>query len=263
MKIATCSCLLTVPFMVAVAASAAVPHAKQAPSHAAAHSAHWAYEGSAGPSQWGKLDPAYAACGTGKHQSPIDLTKASLKDLKDPELHYQPSTIRVLNNGHTVQVNYDKGSSMDVDGQRFEVLQIHYHAPSEHRVDGKTFPAELHIVHKNAAGQLAVIGVLLEEGAENPAYQAFLSNLPAHESKEEAKGAKINVAELVPATHATFRYDGSLTTPPCTEGVRWFVMTTPVTLSRSQLAALETVFKGNNRPLQPLNARALIEDSTP
>jgi carbonic anhydrase len=230
---------------------------------AAGHSVHWSYEGPGDPSHWGQLDKDYAICGTGKHQSPIDLANAAPKDLTDPELHYQQSELRVLNNGHTVQVNYDKGSFMDVDGQRYDVLQFHYHAPSEHHLNGKAFAAELHVVHKNAEGKLAVVGILLQEGAENAAYQAFLSNLPDHESKEAAKGAKINVAELLPATHATFRYDGSLTTPPCTEGVRWFVMTTPVNLSHAQLAALEKVFKGNNRPVQPLNDRALTEDSTP
>jgi carbonic anhydrase len=252
MRIRTYSFLLTLPFLFAVGAGAAEHHAT-----------HWTYDGAAGPSHWGELDPTFATCGTGKHQSPIDLANASSKDLKDPELHYKPSELRVLNNGHTVQVNYDKGSYMEVDGERFDVVQFHYHAPSEHRINGKAFAAELHVVHKNAAGRLAVIGILLEAGAENPAYQAFLKNLPDHEAKASEKGVKVNVAELLPVAHATFRYDGSLTTPPCTEGVRWLVMTTPVSLSQGQLAALEKVFKGNNRPVQPLNDRTLTEDSTP
>jgi carbonic anhydrase len=253
--------VLTVLCMPAGGAAAGKPHAES--PQAAGHSVHWAYAGTAGPSHWWKLDPAYVVCGTGTHQSPIDLTHASLEDLEDPELHYQPSELHVLNNGHTVQVNYDKGSYMEVNRQRYDVVQFHYHAPSEHRMNGKTFAAELHVVHKNADGKLAVVGVLLEEGAENPAYQALLDNLPYHESKEAAKGVKLNVAGFLPTVHTTFRYDGSLTTPPCTEGVSWLVMTTPVNLSRGQLAALEKVFKGNNRPVQPLNGRKLTEDSTP
>lgn len=254
--------LLIVPFMFTVVVPAASP-AKPPHSQTTGHGAHWSYDGAEGPSHWADLDPAYAACATGRRQSPIDLAKATSKDLKDPELHYQSSELRELNNGHTVQVNYDKGSYMELNGQRYELVQFHYHVPSEHHVNGKAFAAELHLVHKTARDQLAVIAILFEEGAENSAYQAFLNDLPDHESKEVAKGVKINVAELLPPTRATFRYDGSLTTPPCTEGVSWLVMTSPVKLSHAQIARLEKVFKRNNRPVQPLNGRTVTEDDTP
>lgn len=224
---------------------------------------HWTYEGAEGPDHWGDIDPAYAACGTGKSQSPIDLHSASAEDLANIAFHYQASDLRILNNGHTVQVNYDAGSYIEVDGERYDVAQFHYHAPSEHSIDGQLFPAELHIVHKNAAGQLAVVGILLTEGAENPAFQPFLSNLPDHEAEESDAGVKIDAAAFLPATQTTYRYSGSLTTPPCSEGVSWFVMDHPVELSADQIAALETVFEGNNRPVQPINERSLIEDTTP
>ena len=227
------------------------------------HAIHWTYEGKEGPEHWGELDPSYAPCSTGKNQSPIDVANANAQDLVNIAFHYQPSEVRILNNGHTVQVNYDSGSYIEVDGQRYDVVQYHYHAPSEHAIDGKLFAAELHVVHKNADGQLAVVGILVEEGPENAAYQPLLSILPTDESEEKDMGIKINAADLLPMMQTTYRYSGSLTTPPCTEGVSWFVMTTPVQLSADQIAAFEKVFEGNNRPVQPLNARTLIEDSTP
>jgi carbonic anhydrase len=260
----TPSFLLAVPFVLSVLfASTANEASQQVKPPEGTHSAHWSYEGPEGPAHWAQLDPAYSVCGVGKNQSPIDITNASPRDLGKVDMHYQPSEVRVLNNGHTVQVNYDKGSYLELNGQRYEVLQFHYHDPSEHRLNGRAFAAELHVVHKNAAGQLAVVGILLEEGAENPAFQAFLTNLPEHESKEEDKGVKINVADLLPAVRTTFRYDGSLTTPPCTEGVAWFIMTTPVQLSSKQIASLERVFKRDNRPVQPLNGRIVTVDTTP
>lgn len=178
--------------------------------------------------------------------------------------YYQPSEVNILNNGHTVQVNYDAGSYIELDGVRYDVAQFHYHAPSEHAVDGKLFAAELHIVHKNADGGLAVVGILLDEGAANEAYQPFIENLPEEKSDAKNTGSIINAADLLPAVQTTFRYSGSLTTPPCTEGVSWLLMTTPVEISFEQIEALASLFEeGNNRPVQPLNDRPLTEDSTP
>lgn len=253
--------------MLLSACSGATPPATQAPgpihTETSGQAVHWTYEGEEGPEHWEELDPAYAICGTGKGQSPVDIVNANPQDLVNIAFHYQPSEVRILNNGHTVQVNYDPGSYIEVDGQRYDVLQYHYHAPSEHAIDGKMFAAELHIVHKDAQEQLAVVGILLEEGEENAAYQPLLSNLPAEESPETNLGIKINAVDFLPAAQTTYRYTGSLTTPPCTEGVNWLVMTTPVQLSADQIATFERVFKGNNRPVQPLNTRPLIEDSTP
>jgi len=169
----------------------------------------------------------------------------------------------VRNNGHTVVANYAAGSYIEVDGERYVVDSLHYHTPSEHIVDGQPpFDAELHIVHKKG-NDLAVIGILLKEGAENPAYQPLLDNLPGEEGTAVNTGVTINAADLLPAEQTTYRYSGSLTTPPCTEGVSWFVMTTPVELSAAQLADFQTVFTGNARPVQPLNERELVEDTTP
>ena len=225
---------------------------------------HWTYEGEEGPSHWGELDQSYAVCGTGKSQSPIDVANPSEQDLANISFHYQPSEVNILNNGHTVQVNYDPGSYIELDNARYDVVQFHYHAPSEHTINGESFPAELHIVHRNADGNLAVVGILLREGTENAAYQPFIGNLPNEKTDPKDAGVKINAMDLLPSVGTTFRYSGSLTTPPCSEGVNWLLMTTPVDLSMQQLTALDSLFEGgNNRPVQPINDRTLIEDNTP
>ena len=241
--------------------SACAPQAEE--SHTA-EAVHWTYEGEEGPDHWGEINPDYAVCGTGKSQSPIDVKAAEGDDLTNISFNYQPSEVNILNNGHTVQVNYDSGSYIELDGVRYDVAQFHYHAPSEHAVDGKLFAAELHIVHKNADGGLAVVGILLDEGAQNDALQPFIENLPAEESEVADAGVKINAADFLPAVQTTYRYSGSLTTPPCSEGVNWLLMTTPVEISAEQLSALKSLFDhGNNRPVQPLNDRPLVEDNTP
>lgn len=232
--------------------------------HPAQEPPHWTYEGEEGPEHWGELDSNYATCATGKSQSPIDVSTPSEQDLANIAFHYQPSEVNIFNNGHTVQVNYDSGSNIELNNVRYDVAQFHYHAPSEHAVDGNLFPAELHIVHKNADGGLAVVGILLAEGTQNNAYQPFIENLPAEKSEVQGAGITVDATDLLPAVQTTFRYSGSLTTPPCTEGVQWLLMTTPVELSSEQLNKLKSIFdEGNNRPIQPLNDRPLEEDSTP
>ena len=249
---------LSVLLVMLVLSSACAPQQAESTSH------HWTYEGEEGPANWGEIDESYAACGTGKSQSPIDVASPSEQDLTNISFHYQPSAVNILNNGHTVQVNYDAGSYIELDNARYDVVQFHYHAPSEHTVDGESFPAELHIVHRNADGNLAVVGILLREGTENAAYQPFIGNLPTEKTDVKDAGLKINAMDLLPSVGTTFRYSGSLTTPPCTEGVNWLLMTTPVDLSMGQLAALDSLFEGgNNRPVQPINDRPLIEDNTP
>jgi len=225
--------------------------------------AHWTYEGEEGPTHWGELDPAYEMCGKGKNQSPIDIASTNRQDLANIAFHYQPSNVNILNNGHTAQVNYDAGSYIELDRVRYDVVQFHYHTPSEHEVDGKLFAAELHIVHKSADGNLAVVGLLLQEGAANTAFDPFTNNLPAEKSDVKDAGVTINAMDFLPSLQTTYRYSGSLTTPPCSEGVHWLIMTTPVELSSDQLSKLESLFDANNRPVQPLNERGLAEDITP
>jgi carbonic anhydrase len=244
----------------AVAMPTAAEHAAAPAEHDAPH---WTYEGEAGPDHWAALSEEFAACGSGAAQSPIDIGEPAAADLANIVFHYSPSAINVLNNGHTVQVNYDAGSYIELDGMRYDLAQFHFHAPSEHSVDGVLADAEIHLVHKSADDKLAVVGVLLNDGAANEAYQAVMDNLPATESPETKVEAMVDAAALLPAVQTTFRYAGSLTTPPCSEGVAWNVMTTPVELSAEQLAAYTAIFDGNNRPVQALGERALAEDSTP
>lgn len=257
-KLALVSLLLIA--LVGCSAPTTNPFADAAPTSPAEAREAWSYEGETGPANWGNVKPI---CATGRTQSPIDIATTQPQDVSNITLSYQPSNLRIVNKGHTVQLNYDAGSFITIDGQRYNVDNIHYHLPSEHRVDGKSFAAELHIVHKDG-DKLAVIGILIEVGAANPAYDPFVTHLPDVVGPEVAPpGVTINAADLLPSLQTTFRYTGSLTTPPCTEGVAWNVMITPVQISAEQLAALQRLFEGNNRPVQDLNERTVIEDATP
>jgi len=245
----------------ATAPEAAATEGGQKEAHAGPH---WTYEGEDGPARWGALDASFAACASGAEQSPIDLAGAAAEDLANIAFNYQSTDVRILNNGHTVQVNYDPGSFLEVDGERYDLAQFHFHAPSEHTIDGKPSAAELHLVHKNAAGKLAVVGVMIDEGAENAAVAPVWGNLPATESAEASLGIRFNAADVLPADRTTYRYPGSLTTPPCTEGVRWHVMTQPIEMSPGQIEAFHSLFAaGNNRPVQSVNAREVVLDSSP
>lgn len=159
-------------------------------------------------------------------------------------------------------MNYDPGSYIEVEGTRNDLLQFHFHAPSENAVEGKRYPLEMHLVHRNEAGELAVVAVFLDAGAKNEALEPIWENMPAEEGRKEVD-AEVKAIELLPSVQTTYRFAGSLTTPPCTEGVRWFVMTTPIELSQEQIAAFERIYRGNSRPLQPLNGRRVTVDTTP
>lgn len=241
----------------------ASPPAKSSAS-APASAVHWSYEGETGPESWAKLDAAYSACGVGESQSPIDINAPRAADLTNVAFHYQRGRVSLVNNGHTVQVNYDPGNYIELGGVRYEVKQFHHHTPSEHEIGGVSFPAELHIVHADSQGRLAVVALLLQSGpADNAAIAPFIDNLPLEAGKVNDTGVEIDATRLLPTAQTTYRYSGSLTTPPCSEGVEWVVMTTPVELSAAQLDKLKSVFAANNRPVQPINGRQIVEDTTP
>ena len=225
----------------------------------AAEGVHWSYSGESGPEHWGDLSPDFATCAKGAEQSPVDIPADAALNAADISFNYQPSALTIVNNGHTIQVNYDKGSSITLNGVRYDLVQFHFHAHSEHALAGQFEPLELHLVHKNAKGGLAVVGVLLKAGADNPGYAAVLNNLPAAEGEPQAvSGASVDANQLLPTTRTYWRYNGSLTTPPCTEGVQWLVMNTPVDLSDAQIAAYTAIYNANARPLQPFNARTFV-----
>lgn len=222
---------------------------------------HWEYEGEDGPEYWGNLAPEYAACADGSAQTPIDVTGAVETDLTDPVFDYAVKTATVVNNGHTVQANAAEGNTLDVSGAVSPLKQIHFHAPSEHTIDGQAAAAEVHFVHKTDAGVITVVGVMIVEGAmANTAWQPYIDALTTAEGAETP--TELDWAAMLPASHTTYRYTGSLTTPPCTEGVNWLLMTQPVELSADQIAAFTAAYEGNSRPVQPLNGRELELDST-
>lgn len=217
----------------------------------------WSYHGEAGPTRWGALAAEYATCGSGRAQSPIDLGAA---DRPGPQpkvaVDYRPLPLTVLNNGHTVQVEVGNGSRITVDGKAFELLQFHFHTPSEHVVDGKPFPAEVHFVHRAADGELAVIGVFVADMPGNPALAQVVAHAPAGRSPAMTYSwVTLDPAAVMPAPTSFWSYVGSLTTPACGEGVRWMVQRRPLALSKEHLAALRAAMGENARPVQPVNGR--------
>ncbi|MBW7882941.1 MAG: carbonic anhydrase family protein [Caldilineaceae bacterium] len=225
---------------------------------------HWSYGGDTGPEYWGDLSPEFATCSSGTEQSPIDIASAAPLNPADLVFSYEPSALTVVNNGHTIQANYDPGSTFEVDGLSYQLLQFHFHNPSEHTVDSSATPMELHLVHKNDRGELAVVGVFLIEGAENAALAPVFANMPDEEGEPVAvDGISVDAAGVLPADQTYWRYNGSLTTPPCSEKVKWFVMTDPVEVSAEQLAAYTELYSGNARPVQPINEREFIVGSVP
>jgi carbonic anhydrase len=191
------------------------------------------------------------------------MTNVAETDLENIVFSYQPSNLNIINDGHTIQVNYDEGSYIEVDGVRYDLLQFHFHAPSEHLIEGQPSDAELHLVHKSAGGITAVVGLFLLQGdVENAFLAPVFDNLPAEEGQVLIIDTQVNVAYILPMGKGTYRYGGSLTTPPCTEGVNWFLMTLPIEISVDQLAAFTAIVDANNRPVQPLNDRIVTEDTS-
>jgi carbonic anhydrase len=247
---------LSVAAMLATTLGCSAPAAKPA-------GAHWGYTGDVGPSEWSSLSDDYALCAAGTCQSPINVAAPRSADLANPEFDYSESAINIVNNGHSIQVNYDGGSTLELDGKYYELLQFHFHAPSEHRVGGRAFPIEMHLVHKADDGQLAVVGVLVAEGRDNPAFAPVWAHLPETVGPAQTVPGVVDAGSLLPAARTSYRYGGSLTTPPCSEGVQWLILTTPVEMSAAQIRAFTRIHSGNNRPVQPLHGRTVVEDTSP
>lgn len=220
---------------------------------------HWEYSGEAGPAHWAKLTPEFGQC-AGSNQSPVDLSGLVEAKLAQLVLHYQAGGNTVVNNGHTVQVGYAPGSTLQLDGTRFELKQFHFHAPSENLIEGKSYPLEGHLVHVSDKGEIAVVAVMFEAGKANPALAAAWSALPAKVGETQALKAPLSAEQLLPENRDYYRFSGSLTTPPCSEGVRWLVMKQPVEVSQAQIDAFKAVMHHpNNRPVQPLNGRVVLQ----
>ncbi|WP_130617451.1 carbonic anhydrase [Dyella amyloliquefaciens] len=228
---------------------------------------HWSYSGESGPAHWSTLDAKFAACGNGMAQSPIDLESHDAKPGKAGEFHidYEKGDVALVNNGHTVQANVaDAKDTVVFDGDTYHLAQFHFHSPSEHTTDQKRFPLEIHFVNQDGAKHILVVGVMVKLGDENPTLAPVFRSLPPASSRASVTAAApipVDLASVLPKNHEAYVYNGSLTTPPCTEGVRWVVLSHPIEMSKDQVASFSRMFPDNHRPLQKVNGREIDDDT--
>jgi len=221
---------------------------------------HWTYEGKAGPEHWSELTRDFHICHEGKFQSPINIKDPIEGHLQALDLAYHTSAEKVINNGHTIQVTVDEEDDFVLDSEKFTLRQYHFHTPSENQINGHTFPLEAHFVHSKEDGDLAVVAVMFKVGKENPALVPLIDAMPQKENQQVSLNRLVNLRDLFPEDLHYYRFSGSLTTPPCSEGIRWLVLKQPVTLSQAQLDAFRQALKTTNtRPLQHLNGRMIVE----
>ncbi len=219
---------------------------------------HWGYAGLGAPENWSKLKSNYALCGTGKRQSPIDIRGGIKVDLEPIRFDYKPTEFRVIDNGHTVQVEVGEGSTITVMGQSYQLVQFHFHRPSEERINGKTYDMVAHLVHKDYDNRLAVIAVLMEKGMEHPIIQTLWNYMPLEVGMEsQPPGVVIDLNRLLPEKRDYYTYMGSLTTPPCSENVLWMVFKNPVPVSPEQIGIFSRLYPNNARPVQPTHDRLI------
>lgn len=231
-------------------------HSEPAVQHA---HIHWGYEGAGAPENWSKLDPQNKACAIGERQSPIDIKDGIKVDLEPIKFNYQPSTFRIVDNGHTVQAQVGEGS-ISLTGKSYELVQFHFHRPSEEKINGQRFDMVVHLVHKADDGQLAVVAVLLERGNENPFIQTLWNYMPLEKNMPVSPpNAIVDLNTLLPTSRNYYTYMGSLTTPPCSEGVLWLVMKQPVQVSPEQINIFSRLYRNNARPIQPSSGRLIKE----
>jgi carbonic anhydrase len=249
-------------FLRGLAAAATCPVCASLASAAQAEGGkpHWTYEGHEGPEHWGNLDPSYGACSIGHEQSPVNLTQATPAMVGDLDVRWRPVPLDVINNGHTIQCNTPGGGSLVVDGKEYELKQFHFHHPSEHVVNGMAHAMEVHFVHQSADKSLAVIGVFFQAGAANSTLEPIWANIPTEAGGHTSNSTMISLASFLPTREVTWRYAGSLTTPPCSEIVSWIVYQDPIEASVEQIKAFGTLFPMNARPVQGMNRRKLLMD---
>lgn len=223
------------------------------------HAVHWGYSGEGAPENWHKLDPRYKLCGSGQRQSPIDIRDGIRVDLEPIQFNYRPVLFRIADNGHSIEAAVGAGS-ITVTGKTYDLFNIHFHRPSEEMVNGKRFEMTAHLVHKSDEGQLAVVAVLFDKGAENPFVQMLWNNIPLEKNAAlSPPGVQIDPTALLPASRGYYTFMGSLTTPPCTEGVLWLVMKQPAQVSQEQIDIFTRFYIHNARPVQPVFGRIIKE----
>ena len=247
----------------------------EAEAHGGSHAVLWGYEDDDGPAHWGTMKPEWRLCSEGLEQSPIDLTNASEIQLPDAEIQTpsaeqvevlnQEGVVGALDNGHTIQINSQTGETMTVGEKTYALVQFHFHAPSEHTIAGRRFPMEMHLVHQADDGALAVAGVFVEEGAENPGIVPLWALLAEAPGTETTVSVPADFADHIFSSESTgiYHYSGSLTTPPCSEGVQWYIRKTPTQFSKGQIAEFTAVYDHNSRSVQALNTRRLYLDPNP
>lgn len=228
------------------------------------NSSHWSYEGETSPEHWGELDLANSACVNGSEQSPINIEFSQVENEKaaeDLQINYEPTSFSLMNNGHTVQANAASGSnSILIEGREYRLAQFHFHTPSEHQFNGKNYEMELHLVHKDSNGKITVLGVMIQEGEENKNLADIWDILPKEETdKDIPLNESVDLKALLPEDQTAFHYEGSLTTPPCTEEVKWTIFEMPIEMSKEQIEAFRQIFSDNHRPVQSLNNRKVIK----
>ncbi len=239
-----------------VVAAVAIALCSATPLPAQEHAAHWSYSGANGPSHWGSEDPAFDTCSSGTRQSPIDIETAAAADLPPIEFAYKEFPLTVTDTHHTFQVNVPQGSGgITVGSDHYELVQFHFHHPSEEVVHGKRYAMVAHLVHKNDKGELAVVAVLIHQGAANAFLEPIFDNFPAEGGNSRLAGTHSDLMQFLPAKRGYYSFEGSLTTPPCSEHVRWFVLKEPVHASAHQVGQFAARYPHNARPVQPLNAR--------
>ena len=222
---------------------------------------HWDYAGDAGPEAWGRMRPEFSKCATGQRQSPIDIRGGIAVDLEPIRFDYRPSSFSVIDNGHTVQVNVEPGNSITITGRRYELVQFHFHRPSEERINGRQYDMVAHLVHKDVDGRLAVVAVLLDRGSAQAIVQTVWNNLPLEKGDEVRAGSRIDLTQLLPEDRRYYTYMGSLTTPPCSEGVLWMVLKQPVPIAMDQIAIFSRLYPMNARPIQQADGRLIKESN--
>lgn len=218
---------------------------------------HWTYRGETNPDNWGELSSDFAICSTGQNQSPINFEDIITYKPVNLAFNYRNTPLNIVNNGHTVQVNYSPGSTVSINGKEYELIQFHFHTPSEHTINGEATALELHLVHKNKKGEIAVIGILIKPGQENLLIKKIWEKISSEKSEHYLHHVMINANDFIPQQHSHYHYIGSLTTPPCTEGVNWIVFNTPIEISEEQIATFTKIYELNARPVQPINQRLI------
>jgi carbonic anhydrase len=231
-----------------------------APAHDHKGGHDWGYGGAEGPSHWGDLKPEFAPCKKGHRQSPVDISNTRKTDLPTLQFDYMPSALHIIDNGHTIMINYAPGSFFRVGDKQYQLKQFHFHRPSEEMIHGKHSEMVVHMVHSDQEGHLAVVAVLLEIGADNPLVHELWNDLPKEKEKEDVlDNVQVDLTLLLPADRSYYTFSGSLTTPPCSEDVTWFVLKHPVTVTAAEIEQFGKLYRHDARPTQPLYGRVVLE----